>query len=147
VVKCKGFTIIELLVVISVIAILIGVAYPRFKGMQDEANISKAKAELSTMQAAVESYNLHQQAYPGTTTTICVTNLNTASPLIISDVLYDPFSAVVREYRYILADMGAYYVIFSVGVDGGADITGITDAGALGGVNDDDIFITNGTGF
>ena len=46
----RGFTLIELLVVISVIAILVGIAIPRFKGMQDEANQSKAKAELRVLQ-------------------------------------------------------------------------------------------------
>ena len=48
----RGFTLIELLVVISVISIIIGVVIPRFKGMQDEANKTKAKAELKTLQTA-----------------------------------------------------------------------------------------------
>jgi len=33
----RGFTLVELLVVITVIAILLGITIPRFKGMQDEA--------------------------------------------------------------------------------------------------------------
>jgi len=55
-VRNKGFTILEILVVISVIAILIGIAIPRFKGMQDAANAIKAKSELRSIQAAIESY-------------------------------------------------------------------------------------------
>jgi len=52
----KGFTIIELVIVISVLIILIGIAIPRMKGMQDSSNIVRAKKELQTLQAAVESY-------------------------------------------------------------------------------------------
>ena len=147
--KKRGFTIIELLVVIAVISILIGIAIPRIKGMQDEANLAKAKAELKTMQTAVESYYINHtpNAYPTTSTTVCVTSLNTASPLIISDVLYDPFLMTSVEYKYIRSAAGRYYVLFSVGLDGIADIIGIDDSGILQGVNDDDVYISNGTGF
>ena len=145
----KGFTLIELLVVISVIAILVGIAVPRFKGMQDEANISKANAELRVEQTAVESYYMNRtpNAYPATVTTLCAAYLNSASPLIISDVLADPFRSGGAEYNFIRSDNGDYYVIFSYGPDGAADITGISDAGVLAGANDDDPYSTNGTGF
>lgn len=144
----KGFTIIELLVVIAVIAILVGIAIPRFKGMQDEANTSKAKAELRVLQTAVESYYMNQtpNAYPATSTTVCASTLNSASPLIVGEVLYDPFRSSA-EYRYILDSNGNYYVVFSYGLDGAADITGINTSGVLQGSNDDDLYVTNGTGF
>jgi type II secretion system protein G len=144
----RGFTLIELLVVISVIAILVGIAIPRFKGMQDEANESKAKAELRVMQTAVESYYMNQtpNAYPATSTTVCASTLNSASPLVIGEVLYDPFRSSA-EYNYIKSSNGTYYVIFSYGPDGAADITGIGTTGVLTGTNDDDIYVSNGTGF
>ncbi len=142
----KGFTLIELLVVISVIAILVGIAIPRFKGMQDEANSSKAKAELRVLQTAIESYYMNQtpSAYPATSTTVCASTLNGASPLIVGEPLLDPFESAT-EYNYILND--PYYVVFSTGPDGAADITGISAAGVLAGTNDDDLYATNGTGF
>jgi len=148
--KRKGFTIIELLVVIAVISILIGISVPRIKGMQDQANVTKAEGETKTLQTAVESYYINQSpnAYPATSTTICASTFNSASPLIVSDVLYDPFGATTTtEYRYIKSSNGSYYVAFSVGIDGTADITGIGDTGVLAGTNDDDIYATNGTGF
>ncbi|MCK5179267.1 MAG: prepilin-type N-terminal cleavage/methylation domain-containing protein [Candidatus Omnitrophica bacterium] len=145
----KGFTLIELLVVISVIAILVGIAVPRFKGMQDEANISKANAETRVLQTATESYYMNRtpNAYPATTTTLCATNINGAIPNIISEVLTDPFRSGGLEYNYIRSANGEYYVIFSYGPDGAADITGINDDGVLLGVPDDDLYSSNGTGF
>jgi len=144
----KGFTLIELLVVISVIAILVGIAIPRFKGMQDEANISKAQAELRVMQTAIESYYMNQtpNAYPATSATVCASTLNSASPLVIGEPLMDPFRSSA-EYNYIRSTNGTYYVAFSYGPDGAADITGINTTGVLQGESDDDIYVTNGTGF
>jgi len=145
----KGFTLIELLVVISVIAILVGIAIPRFKGMQDEANQSKAKGELRVLQTAIESHymNAAPNAYPATSTTVCASDLNDDSPLIIGEALVDPFEGGTTEYNYILDSGGNYYVIFSTGPDGVADITSINTSGVLQGSNDDDIYVTNGTGF
>ncbi|MFH2137506.1 MAG: type II secretion system protein GspG [Candidatus Omnitrophota bacterium] len=144
----KGFTIIELLVVIMVIAILVGIAIPRFKGVQDEANISKAKAELKVLQTAVESYYMNQtpNAYPATSTTICASSLNAASPQIVAEVLQDPFRSAA-EYVFRRSSNGSYYVIYSYGADRAQDITGIGTTGVLTGTNDDDIYATNGSGF
>jgi len=64
----KAFTILELVIVLSVLVILIGIAIPRMKGMQQAGQITQIKAELQTLQAAVESYysNSSPSAYPGT---------------------------------------------------------------------------------
>lgn len=145
----KGFTLIELMVVMVVLSILIGIAIPRFKGMQDQANISKAEMELKTLQAAIESYYVNQnpREYPVTTNTIIADNLQGASPNIINEILYDPFRSA-EEYNYILSDDEQFYVIFSPGVDLNEDITGIADGtGQLLGDEEDDIFVTNGIGW
>ena len=110
----KGFTLIEMLIVIMVIAILIGIALPRFRGMQEEGNVAKAKGELVTLQAAVESYYLHNSnAYPA-----ALTNLTTANPNIIGTTLpTDPFNGA-NNYGYAQSPNGQYYVIYSVGPQG-----------------------------
>lgn len=131
----KGFTILELLIVIAIIAILVGMALPRFKGMQDEANIAKANGELRALRTAVESYYIHQapNAYPPTTSTLCATYLTAATtiPKIIDTDLYDPFGATTTtEYQYVLATGGKYYVIYSVGPNGNGTCT-IADTGVI----------------
>ena len=145
----RGFTLIELLVVISVISIIIGVVLPRFKGVQTEANRAKAKAELKTLQTAVESYyiNVSPQEYPEATVTLCLTYLNSANPLIVAAPMFDPFGSAGDEYAYDLAPSGAYYVIYSIGQNQNADITGIGDDGYLTGEDADDIYVTNGLGW
>ncbi|MFH1778439.1 MAG: type II secretion system protein [Candidatus Omnitrophota bacterium] len=143
--KGKGFTLIELLIVIMVIAILIGIALPRFRGMQDEANVTKSAAELRTLQIAVESRYIHTNphAYPAAGAT-WEDALLTVTPQIIGEALPDPFNGTI-QYQYLLSANGLYYVIFSVGPDTTADITAISDAGVLTGGPDDDIYVSNGT--
>jgi prepilin-type N-terminal cleavage/methylation domain-containing protein len=140
-----GFTLVEMLIVIAVIAILLGIMIPRFKGMQEEANRVKAKAELKTLQTAAESWFMHQnpQAYPATSSTPCATYFNTASPLIIATPLYDPFAASGTEYNLAISPAGAYYVFWSVGPNGTA-ITGVDDTGTVTGAVPTDIYVTNG---
>ncbi len=106
--KKTGFTLIELLIVISVIAILMSIALPRFKGMQQEANIAKSKSDLRTLQSAVESYFIHNNAYPAT-----LTALTTANPQIILTVPQDPFANA--DYGYALSANGSYFVVYSIG--------------------------------
>lgn len=112
----KGFTLIELLIVIAVIAILIGIALPRFKGIQDEGNISKAKGELRTLQTGVESYYIHNsQAYPTAITDLA---LSSTKPSIVTAIPDDPFAAAGTDYVYVRGGTNnKYYIIYSVGPD------------------------------
>jgi len=151
----RGFTLIEMLIVIAVIAILASISLPYMKGMQDEGNTAKAAGELRTLATAVESFYIHnKRSYPVQTTTVDsdwqsdANSLTTARPTIVRSVLYDPFVAGgSTEYRYATsaASGSQYYVIFSVGPDNTADITGVSTAGAIVGGPDDDIYISNGT--
>lgn len=122
-----GFTIIELLIVIAVIAILVGIALPRFKGMQDEGKIVQTKAELRTLQTAVESYYMHNKhTYPDTGSADLQTALSTAKPSIINYVPTDPFSGTGADYEYVMGGTDdKFYIIYSVGPsgDGSARIT------------------------
>jgi general secretion pathway protein G len=151
----NGFTLIELMIVIAVIAILAGISLPYMKGMQDEGNTAKAAGELRTLATAVESYYIHHgHSYPVQTTTVDsawqsdTNSLTAASPTIIKTVLKDPFKSS-QEYSYATnntpANGSQYYVIFSVGPDNTAGITGINASGVVQGTIGDDIYISNGT--
>jgi general secretion pathway protein G len=123
----KAFTIIELLIVIAVISILIGLMLPRFKGMQDEGNIAKAKGELRTLQIAVESYYIHNSnTYPASITN---TNLTGQTPQIVSSVPTDPFSSSSAIYGYVRGGTNdKFYVIYSAGPAGTGSATITSDA-------------------
>ena len=143
-----GFTLIEILIVIVVIAILLGVLLPQFRGTQDEARMQRGRSELRTVATALESYFIHNQnAFPS-----ALSGLITATPRIISSVPDDPFRGGSNDYTYY-RDSGAnpvYYVVFAYGPDGAAAISGISTAGVIAcsgacATSIDDVCITNGT--
>jgi type II secretion system protein G len=137
-----GFTLIEMMIVIVVIAILIGVLLPNFRGTQDEAAEQRARSELRTLATAIESYYIHNSNALPTT----LTALITATPRIVSTVPDDPFRSGSNDYSYARDTNAVYYVIYSYGRDRAADITGMDTDGTMAGTSDDDIFVTNGTG-
>ncbi len=140
--RVSAFTLIEMMIVIVVIAILIGTLLPSFRGTQDEAAEQRARAELRTLATAIESYYIHNNnALPAT-----LTALTTATPRIISTVPDDPFRAGGTDYSYARDTNLVYYVVWSYSRDRAADITGMDTDGTMAGANDDDIFVTNGTG-
>ncbi len=62
----KGFTLIEMLVVIIVIAILAAIMVPQFSSSTEDANVSALKSNLAAMRHAVELYyHQHNSRYPG----------------------------------------------------------------------------------
>ena len=61
----NGFTLIELIVVISVIGILASIAVPRYTNVKDKADLTVVKMDLKSIQTLVEIYALeNENQYP-----------------------------------------------------------------------------------
>ncbi len=62
--KQRGFTIVELLIVIVVIAILAAITIVAYNGIQNRAKTTSAQAAASNVQKKIEAYNAAVGSYP-----------------------------------------------------------------------------------
>ncbi len=86
--KEKGFTLVELVIVMAVIAVILSVVIPNLRGMQAESQLTKAEGELNTLKSAITSYWRNNSTYPQNIRA----DLVNASPQIISAPVSDPFN-------------------------------------------------------
>ena len=124
--KQAGFTLIELMVVVVIIAILAGLVIPRFMGETDKAKQAKAKMQIESLESALKMYKLDNGSYPtteqglkGLVETPTVGNLpknwRQGGYLEKGKVPKDPWD---HEYVYVSPGSHGDFDLSSLGADG-----------------------------
>ncbi len=116
----KGFTLVEILIVVAIIAILAGVAFTGLNGVQAQARDATRIANLESVRTYLEAYNTKCGHYPGIvdTRTDCSATISTWADLttlmstatITSKLPNDPVPG--RNYLYgVEGPEGLRYVV------------------------------------
>lgn len=134
----RGFTLLEVLIVVAIIIIIAGIALPRFLGVAEQGKEARARGDLRVLQTATESYILNTNALPTSGTT-----LEGATPQIVSDFsqFIDPFTTNKANYVYKSGGTKKYAWV-SVGPNGAAGTVTVDDTGVKG-LDTDDVFVSN----
>jgi len=62
----KGFTLIEIMVVVIILGLLAGLVLPKILGREEEARLSSAKLQIKALENALDGYKLDNGFYPTT---------------------------------------------------------------------------------
>ncbi len=123
-----GFTLIEIMVVVAIIAILGAAVVPKIMSRPDEARRVRAQTDIGSIAAALEMYKLDNFAYPST---------DQGLQALVEKPTGDPEPANWTEGGYLQSlkkdPWGRDYVYVSPGENGPFDLLSLAADGAEGG--------------
>ena len=133
----SGFTLIEVMVVVVILAILAALIVPKIMGRPDEARIVAARQDVSTIMQALRLYRLDNLRYPSSEQGLAaLVTPPSSAPLApnwksggyLERLPKDPWGG---SYQYLNPGLRGEIDVFSFGADGIAGGTGIdTDIGS-----------------
>jgi len=123
----KGFTLLELLVVIVIIGLLAGYVAPRYFSQVGKSEIQVARAQIESIDKALDQYRLDLRRYPSAEEglqALVAKPENAAAwqgPYLKKAVPMDPWG---RPYTYRTPGQKGEFDLFSYGRDGKPGGTG-----------------------
>lgn len=123
--RARGFTLIEIMVVITILGILAALIVPRVVGRTDDARIGAAKQDIASIMQALKLYRLDNGRYPTTEQGLRAlierpgtepqpANWKQGGYLERSSVPKDPWG---KEYQYLSPGLRGEIDVFSFGRD------------------------------
>ncbi len=120
--RSKGFTLLEILVVVMILGLLVSMVAPRILGRTDDAKITKTMADIKAVEEGLALYKLDSGTYPTSEQGLAaLVEEPTSRPLprrwrangYLERVPRDPWGS-----ELLFASDGKDYVLRSLGADG-----------------------------
>jgi general secretion pathway protein G len=126
--RVRGFTLVELLVVVLIVGLLVGIVGPRFFGQVSKSEITTARAQLDAFDKSLQAYRMDVGHFPSAAqglkvlTTKPLDEPRWRGPYLQGDVPLDPWGSAY-QYR-TPGPQGRDYELMSWGPDRRAGGTG-----------------------
>jgi general secretion pathway protein G len=126
----RGFTLIEIMVVVVIMGILAALIVPKLMGRADDARVTAARQDIASMMQALKLYRLDNQRYPTTEQGLqALIQRPTSGPAAngwktggyIEKLPKDPWGG---QYQYLSPGVKGEVDLFSFGADGQPGGTG-----------------------
>ena len=118
----RGFTLIELMVVLAIIGVLAALVVPNVLGRADEARVTAARTDVGNLMQALKLYRLDNQRYPTAEQGLkALIAKPTAAPVpsnwkpYLEKLPNDPWG---RPYQYLNPGVKGEIDVMSLGADG-----------------------------
>ena len=117
----RGFTLLELLVVMVIIGLLAGYVGPKFFGQIGKSEVKAARAQIDALTKSLDQYRLDVGHYPSTEQGLAVLNNKPADepkwagPYLAKALPKDPWG---NDYQYRSPGEHGEYDLLSFGRDG-----------------------------
>lgn len=127
----RGFTLIEVMVVVVILSILAAVVVPRIMDNPDKARVAKVKQDIRALESALNLYRLDNFVYPSTEQGLeSLVELPTVEPEprnwkaggYIDRLPKDPWGG---DYQFLSPGESGEIDIYSLGTDGQPDGEGL----------------------
>jgi general secretion pathway protein G len=120
----RGFTLVEIMVVVVIIGILGALVVPKLLGRTGESRVTAARVDISTLMQALKLYKLDNQRYPTTEQgLVALVQRPTGGPAAtgwkeggyLERLPKDPWG---NQYQYLSPGIHGEVDVFSFGADG-----------------------------
>jgi general secretion pathway protein G len=108
--ESRGFTLIEVMVVIVILSILAAIIVPKVMDRPDTARLVKAKTDIRALESALNLYKLDNFDYPTTDE-----GLEALLPKYIERLSKDPWG---NPYLYLSPGLHGDVDVYTLGADG-----------------------------
>ncbi len=122
--SARGFTLIEVMIVVVILGILAAVVIPKILDRPDQARVTAAKADIAVIMQQLKLYRLDNALYPATDQGLqALTIKPTTNPIppnwkpggYLEKLPNDPWG---RPYQYLNPGLKGELDVFSLGADG-----------------------------
>lgn len=108
--KRKGFTLIELMIVIAIIAILAAILVPNFLRARNQGQLTACKSNLKNMGTALEMYSTdYSGTYPSAASRLTTTYLQTLPRCPLNSTSDYSYTTASNATAYTLSCAGSFH--------------------------------------